>query len=162
MYLKGDINSCQKLWKMNSEINKDRVSEKYLESSSRDLERLKFYRESIMLIKNMKINKAIDLLTKCSESDFNIINVNNHLAICYMKNGNCSKAIKYLDKVLEIDLNNKRAQNSINTINNMNDTKEKFNAKNDSLHFSTVCIYNLNILLELFEVKKLKTSLNLI
>lgn len=129
MYLKGDINSCQKLWKMNSEINKDRVSEKYLESSSRDLERLKFYRESIMLIKNMKINKAIDLLTKCSESDFNIINVNNHLAICYMKKGNCSKAIKYLDKVLEIDLNNKRAQNSINTINNMNDTKEKFNAK---------------------------------
>ncbi|WP_039653173.1 tetratricopeptide repeat protein [Clostridium tyrobutyricum] len=129
MYLKGDINSCQKLWKMNSEINKDRVSEKYLESSSRDLERLKSYRESIMLIKNMKINRAIDLLTKCSESDFNIINVNNHLAICYMKKGNCSKAIKYLDKVLEIDLNNKRAQNSINTINNMNDTKEKFNAK---------------------------------
>ncbi|MBV4419018.1 tetratricopeptide repeat protein [Clostridium tyrobutyricum] len=135
MYLKGDINACQKLWKMNSEINKDRVSEKYLESSSRDLERLKFYRESIILIKNMKINKAIDLLTKCSESDFNIININNHLAICHIKKGNYSKTINYLDKVLEIDINNKMAQNSISTINNINVTKGKFNTK------KIVCIF---------------------
>lgn len=129
MYLKGDINACQKLWKMNSEINKDRVSEKYLEGLSRDLERLKFYRKSIILIKNMKINKAIDLLTKCTESDFNIINVDNYLAICYIKKANCNKAIKYADNVLKIDLNNKMAQNSINTINNINGTKGKINTK---------------------------------
>lgn len=84
-YIKGDINSCRGLWKMNSQLNKDRVSEKYIQDSSNDEKLLELYNTASILIKELKINEALILLKQCEKSHFNYINVNNYLALCYIK-----------------------------------------------------------------------------
>ncbi|MDW8800121.1 hypothetical protein P8V03_03010 [Clostridium sp. A1-XYC3] len=105
-YLKGDLEEAQKLWKMNKQINKDGISEKYLEDTKKDKERLKFYGVALELIRELKIQEALVLLKKCLESDYNLINVNNHLALCYMKKGLYNKALEHVEKVLTLDRTN--------------------------------------------------------
>lgn len=102
-YLKGDLDSAQRLWKMNYGVNKDGVSERYLQDSKEDRERLKLYMTALSLIKELKINEALNLLEKCAGSDFNCINVNNHIALCYMRKGEYDKALAHIKKALEVD-----------------------------------------------------------
>ncbi|AWI07284.1 tetratricopeptide repeat protein [Clostridium drakei] len=109
-YLKGDIDSARKLWKMNHQINNDGVSEKYLASTKSDETRLYTYEKAISLIKGLYINEALDLLEQCSESDYNYINVNNYKALCYIKKGQYDKAIDSIENVMKIDKNNSMAK----------------------------------------------------
>ena len=44
-YLKGDLDSAQKLWKMNYGVNKDGVSERYLNDTGKDKEKLSFIQQ---------------------------------------------------------------------------------------------------------------------
>lgn len=109
-YLKGDIDNCRALWKLNSEINKDQVAKKYLETLKSDDKRLRIYNEAIKNITNLKIREGLELLYQCRESDFNSINVNNNIAMCLIKCAKYKEANIYLQKVLNIDKTNKMAR----------------------------------------------------
>lgn len=109
-YLKGDLDTCQRLWKMNYQLNKDRVSERYLSDSKKDSERQGLYSESLRLIKELKINDALGILEQCSQSDYNYINVNNYIAICCINKGDYDKALSHIEKVLKVDKNNDMAK----------------------------------------------------
>lgn len=109
-YLKGDLDGAQRLWKMNKQMNKDAISERYLEDTKLDTERLKLYKVSLEFIRELKIQEALNLLQKCAESDFNYINVNSNLALCYIKEGQYDKAVKYIEKVFSVDKQNTMAK----------------------------------------------------
>ena len=128
-YIKGDINSCRGLWKMNFQLNKDRVSEKYIQDSSNDEKLLELYNTALILIKELKINEALILLKQCEKSHFNYINVNNYLALCYIKKGNYEKAIEYVNNVLKVDNKNKDALENKKSLQEYSDIKRVTNYK---------------------------------
>lgn len=108
-YLKGDLDSAQALWKMNYDMNRDAVSKKYLSDSKEDKDKLLIYKSAINLVKELEIKDALVQLEKCSESDFNFINVNNYKSICFIKTGEYKKAEECIKNVLRYDNNNKMA-----------------------------------------------------
>ncbi|AKA71465.1 tetratricopeptide repeat protein [Clostridium scatologenes] len=128
-YLKGDIDSARKLWKMNHQINNDGVSEKYLASTKSDESRLYTYEKAISLIKGLYINEALDLLEQCSESDYNYINVNNYKALCYIKKGQYDKAIDSIENVMKIDKNNSMAKENKKVLVKCGVIKNKIDTK---------------------------------
>lgn len=120
LYLKGDLDKAQKLWKMNYQVNEDEVAQKYLESSKKDNEKIQFYKEALILIEKFKIDEALVLLEKCAESDFNYINVNNYSALCYMKKGQYARALEKINNVLKLDVKNVEAKENIKLLKNIN------------------------------------------
>lgn len=112
-YLNGDLDRAQKTWKLNSRVNKDKVAKKYLEDSKKDELNLERYMNAVNLVKNLKINEALELLKVCSESDYNYINVNNYKTICYIKKAEYTKAQECIDKVFRLDKNNSTAKNNM-------------------------------------------------
>lgn len=129
LYLKGDLDSAQKLWKMNVQINKDGVSEKYLKDSKKDEEKFILYTKAVKLVNEIKVKEALKILHKCNESDYNSLNVNNYIAICYMRQGNYDEAVKFLDKVLAVDKENIIALDTMKTLRNLGVVKTKINYK---------------------------------
>jgi tetratricopeptide (TPR) repeat protein len=123
-YLKGDINTARKLWKMNCKVNNDGVSKKYIENSGSDAESLDFYKRAVVLMKALKINEALMLLEKCSNSDFNLINVGNRIAECYIKKGEYEKAGASIEKVLKVDTRNSKAISMKKNLQSMNILKK--------------------------------------
>lgn len=109
LYFKGDLESSRSLWKMNLQINRDNIASKYLDDTIKDKERFNLYKEALELINNLSINEACLKLKKCAESDFNSININNYLALCYIKKGDYETALHYLNKVIQMDRKNKFA-----------------------------------------------------
>ncbi|WMJ80385.1 tetratricopeptide repeat protein [Clostridium sp. MB40-C1] len=105
-YFKGDIEGARALWKLNSQVNNDEVSKKYLQSLNKDEKNLCAYTKAVNYIKQLKIQEALTLLIECSESDYNCINVSNAIATCYIKLGQYDKAISYINKVIKIDKKN--------------------------------------------------------
>ncbi|WP_446897959.1 tetratricopeptide repeat protein [Clostridium sp. LBM24168] len=146
IYLKGDINTARKLWKMNAQTNKDEVSKKYLENSNEDANRMIFYNSAVSFVKKLRINEAIPLLEKCIESDFNLINVNNYLALCYMKKGEYIKSVEVLDKIFQIDRYNKMAKETRKSLQDMGIVKRQINLK------GVICIFIIiiTVLLSMF------------
>lgn len=110
LYLKGDIESAVATWKVNSDFNDDNIAKNYIKDSEADRERLSLYIKGEELIKRLEIEEALNVLLKCKESDFNSINVNLALALCYMRKGDYSLSGVYITKVLEIDKNNNKAR----------------------------------------------------
>lgn len=108
-YLKGDLVNAKTLWKLNARENNDSIAQKYMQGLDDDEERFKDYVKAVNLIKKVNINEALNLLLGCSESDYNSINVNNYLCICYMKKGEFKKSIDCLNKVKKIDKKNEEA-----------------------------------------------------
>lgn len=137
-YLKGDIDSAQRLWKMNYQINKDVVAERYLIDAKSDNERLDIYSEAIGLIKELYINEALELLERCSESDYNYINVNNYKALCYIKKGQYDKAINAIENVMKTDRNNTMAKENRKTLIKYGILKNKISGK--KAVYSLICI----------------------
>ena len=129
-YLKGDLDSAQRLWKMNYGVNKDGVSERYLNDTKKDKERVKLYAIALNFIKELKINEALSLLEKCAGSDFNCINVNNHISLCYMRRGEYDKALEYIEKVLTLDKNNSMSKEIMKTLETYGDVDKKPNKIN--------------------------------
>lgn len=128
-YLKGDLNTCQGLWKMNYQLNKDGVSERYLSDSKKDNERQRLYCESLSFIKKLKINDALGILEQCSQSDYNYINVNNYIAICCINKGDYDKALSHIEKVLKADKSNDMAKKSKNELRKLGVVNSKVDAK---------------------------------
>jgi tetratricopeptide (TPR) repeat protein len=110
LYLKGELETSRNIWKMNKDVNKDSVSKMYIESSYSDEDKWHMYETAIGLIREVKINEALEFLEKCNESDFNAINVGNAMASCFIKQGEYNKAIEYIDKVLTINKRDKIAR----------------------------------------------------
>lgn len=113
LYLKGELLDAKNFWKLNYQMNKDGVASTYLENSINDEERESLYIEAINKIKQVNIKEAVQILKKCAQSDYNTINVNNYLAICYIKKGKYEEALIYIKKVLVIDKENKMAKENI-------------------------------------------------
>ncbi|MBV7271561.1 hypothetical protein JMF89_04465 [Clostridiaceae bacterium UIB06] len=112
-YFKGELDSSQKIWKMNYQINKDSVSQRYLIDSKGDSERQNLYNTAVSFINELKISEALDALKKCEESDYNCINVNNCISWCYLSKGDYDKAFEYIEKVFKLDKNNVAAKENI-------------------------------------------------
>lgn len=111
LYIKGDLNGATTTWKINSDFNDDQIAKNYLEDSKKDRNRLIAYKEGERLLKKISIEQAIEKFKICQESDFNSINVNSALAVCYLKKGEYTVASLYTSKVLEIDRSNPIAIN---------------------------------------------------
>lgn len=110
MYFKGNLSEAKALWKLNKDYNKDEVAKKYIESLNEDEQRLSLYKKSERLIKEMQFKEALDLLLECRKSDFNLIAVQNALTNVYIHLGQYEEAKACIDKVMEVDKNNKEAK----------------------------------------------------
>lgn len=108
-YFKGDLEGAKKIWKVNAKTNNDEVAKKYLEDSKNDAERKTKYEDAEVAFKSMNIDKCLELLSSCKESDFNCIKVNVKLAECYMKKAEYDKVIEFVNQVLVIDKFNTEA-----------------------------------------------------
>ena len=115
-YLEGDLDKAENMWSINYKRNNDKVSKKYLDDSVSDKEKLHLYVSALELIKKFNINGALKLLNKCENSDFNFINVNNHISLCYIKQGEYVKALQYIKEVLKVDKNNTQAIINMKTL----------------------------------------------
>jgi len=105
LYQKGNLNEAITVWKINKELNNDNISENYIKDAMADKRRLDLYRQGEQALKQLKVETALELLKRCSESDFNAIKVNTGIARCYQKKGDLYKAKEYVNKVLSIDKN---------------------------------------------------------
>ena len=103
LYQKGLLKDAQIIWKLNFDLNNDKIAEKYIENSKNDHKKEKVYIEAEQNLKNMNIDKALSLFRECEQSDFNYINVNTGIAMCYQRKGDNSRTKEYIDKVLLID-----------------------------------------------------------
>lgn len=133
-YLKGELNDAEAIWKLNSQMNKDSVAQKYLAGIDLDYERQKIYINAVKYVNEVRINEAVELLMQCEQSDYNAINVNNYLCICYMKQCKYEEAKEKLNKVLQFDRRNEIAMNlrkqliEYNIINRKRNTKSVIKA----------------------------------
>lgn len=140
LYLKGDLKGAKALWKMNIHLNKDSVSQKYLQDSLEDSIRNNLFESALKLIKEGKINNAIVTLDKCKESDFNYIDVNNYLSVCYIGKGKYSKAKIHIDKVLKLDKKNKLAMQNNKKLYSLGQIKNPNNKKLLISFISAICV----------------------
>ena len=129
-YLKGELENAQGLWKMNTQVNKDAVSKKYLEDSRNDENRKLLYLAALKEIKELRIREALQMLIKCKDSDFNSININNYIALCYIKLGEYNNALNHLNIVIKIDKNNKLAHKNKKELISLGVVKRTFKVKN--------------------------------
>ncbi|UZW13939.1 tetratricopeptide repeat protein [Clostridium pasteurianum] len=162
-YLKGDIKNCKTLWKLNLQLNDDKVAKKYLEGLEKDEKRLKVYVKAIKEINSMRINEALELLLECDNSDFNTINVNNYLCICYIKQGDFEKAREKLEKVISLDKNNSMALENKRILVKYEEFKNKvFNKKYFyGLAIITIClaiVFIVNLNTKLFNMSFLESK----
>lgn len=111
-YLKGDLNAAKAMWELNIKINKDGAAGKHIADIDEDENRFKYFISALNLISKVKISEALSVLKRCTESDFNYINVNNNIALCYIKQAKYEEAKSYIDKVLKVDKNNEEALKS--------------------------------------------------
>ncbi|MFT8347406.1 tetratricopeptide repeat protein [Clostridium saccharoperbutylacetonicum] len=103
LYQKGNLNEAVTVWRINHKINNDAIAENYIRDSEMDEMRQNLYNEAEQALNQLKITKALELFMKCAESDFNSIDVNTKIALCYQKKGDFYRAKEYIDKALIID-----------------------------------------------------------
>ena len=105
LYQKGNLNEAIIAWKINEDLNNDDIARNYIKDSIADKKRIDLYREGEQALKQLKIDKALELFNRCAESDFNTIKVNTAIGMCYQKKGDFYRAKEYVDKALRIDTN---------------------------------------------------------
>lgn len=110
LYLKGELEEAISLWKINKYHNDDEIAKAYLKDIEIDFNRRELFKESEELIRNLNIDEALQILMICKESDYNSINVNNALAICYMRKAEYVECQKCIDKVFSVDKYNIEAK----------------------------------------------------
>ena len=105
LYQKGNLREAITAWEMNKDLNNDDIAKNYIKDAVADEKRLDLYKSGEQALKQLKIDKALELFKRCSESDFNAIKVNTGIAMCYQKKGDLYRAKEYVDKALNIDQN---------------------------------------------------------
>lgn len=124
-YIKGELESAEIVWKINSSANNDNISKKYIEDVESDNKRAELFKEGVKYYDDINIPKALELFLKCSESDFNSINVNNYLSSCYIKLGDYNNALKHIGKVSIFDEKNIIATSNKRIIEEFGGLEEK-------------------------------------
>ena len=117
LYIKGDLKGSIATWQINSHYNNDEISKIYLNDAKKDEENLKLYYLAESDIREFKIDAALEKLEKCRVSDFNSINVNNALSICYLRKGDYLRAMEFNEKSLNINKEGNIALEIKNQIN---------------------------------------------
>jgi tetratricopeptide (TPR) repeat protein len=105
LYQKGSLNEAVTVWKINEDLNNNDIAKNYIKDVIADKRRLELYKQGEQALKQLKIDKALELFKMCAESDFNSIKVNTGIAMCYQKKGDFYEAKEYVDKALSIDEN---------------------------------------------------------
>lgn len=105
LYQKGNLPEAITVWEINKGLNNDDIAKNYIKDSMADERRLDLYKQGEQALRQLKIDKALELFKRCSESGFNAIKVNTGIAICYQKKGDLYKAKEYVKKALSIDKN---------------------------------------------------------
>lgn len=103
LYQKGSLSEAVTVWKINQDINNDEIAGNYIKDSEADEKRIDLYKQGERALKQLDIDRALELFNKCAESDFNSIKVNTGIGMCYQKKGDFYRAKEYIDKVLRID-----------------------------------------------------------
>lgn len=103
LYLKGDLEGAITVWKINKDFNDDEMSKTYIKDAESDKHRECEFEKAKILIKDLHINKAIEKLKVCRESDFNSIQVNNALALCSLRKGEYDESRAYISKAILIN-----------------------------------------------------------
>lgn len=103
LYLKGDLEGAITVWKINKDFNDDEMSKTYIKDAESDKHREREFEKAKILIKDLHINKAIEKLEVCRESDFNSIQVNNALALCSLRKGEYDESRAYISKAILIN-----------------------------------------------------------
>lgn len=129
LYMKGELKAATDTWKVNRDFNDNSISKGYLRDSKQDENRLIAYKQALELIKELKIREALDKLYFCTESDFNLINVYNALAYCYIKTGDFVKAEQCINKVLSVSKDNKAAMDNKKLLSEFNVEKSSGKVK---------------------------------
>lgn len=137
-YIKGDLEKAKQTWNINYKRNNDKVSKKYLNDSVRDKEKLQLYVNALELIKQLNISGALKLLEQCKSSDFNFINVNNYISVCYIKQGEYDKAYTYIKQVTQVDKKNIQAIINKNILIEYGNIKREINYK--KIFIAAACI----------------------
>ena len=157
-YLKGEITIAKALWKLNAQMNKDVAAKKYLEQIDLDEQKLKLYQKAVGFIKELKIQEASKLLEQCKESDFNVINVNNALSICYMRQGKFLEAKEKIDKVLSLDVKNKIALKNKKQLISYGVAQYKFKARPILISFFAMILILVSIVSSKVIIKKIEEA----
>lgn len=123
-YIRGNLKEAIAIWKINKACNADFMAESYIKDSQEDEERVQLFKEAQKQIKALYIDKAIELLMLCLESDFNSIQINNTLAICYLKKGEIEKCREYLNKAISIDRHDKTSASILKELEIYNQDKK--------------------------------------
>lgn len=139
-YLKGDLSEARNTWQMNYKANKDGVSKKYLVDSRKDFEYEDLFLEAEKSIRNLNITEALENLKKCKKSDFNIININCSLAVCYIKKGEYDLAVELIDETFEQDKYNIKACELRKELCSYGILKRKVNIRAFKAIFVVLCI----------------------
>lgn len=153
LYLKGDLEAAVALFKINRNFNNDDISSSYLKDIEKDYERLNLYNKAVECINNFEIDEAIELLNLCIESDFNSINVNKYLAICYLRKSDYLKSHENLSKLIEIDKANVYAKEINKELNNALEIK-------DSSLMKKIISVSLLIILSIFIIIFIKDKVS--
>lgn len=103
LYQKGNLNEAVTVWKINKDINNDKIAGNYIKDSEADEKRLDLYKQGEKALKHLNIDRALELFNRCAESDFNAVKVNTGIGMCYQKKGDYYRAKEYIDKALRID-----------------------------------------------------------
>ncbi|MGH4140456.1 tetratricopeptide repeat protein [Clostridium sp.] len=155
-YLKGDLENAKRTWNINYKRNNDKISKKYMKDSLHDVEKLKLYASSLELVKAFNISAALEILNQCKNSDFNFINVNNLISLCYIKQGEYDKALSHIEKVLKTDKKNTEAIMNKKTLINYGNLKREINYKKIFIGCAGVLVIISLILLSKGYIYKLK------
>lgn len=152
LYFKGNLDEAKAIWKVNAYNNNDGAAKKYLEDISDDEKRLNCYIKALKCIKKVEIEEALEFLDECSKSSYNCINVNNNMALCYIKQGKYEKAVSKIDDVLKIDKNNEVALKNEKKLVNIGIMKNRIDASK-IFKVLTAVVLVIIMILGAFEVK---------
>jgi tetratricopeptide (TPR) repeat protein len=103
LYQRGNLNEAVTVWKINQDLNNDEIARNYIRDSEADEKRIELYKQGERELKQLNIDKALELFKICAESDFNAIKVSTGIGMCYQKKGDFYRAKEYIDKALGID-----------------------------------------------------------
>ena len=116
-YLKGQGQKAITSWKINIDFNKDEIAKGYIEAYINEDKINEYrYKQALKMIEELKIKSAIESLEAASGSDYNIINVRNTLAYCYIKERSYQFAKNQIEMVLDKDRDNAVAKGNLETI----------------------------------------------
>lgn len=129
-YVKGNLEQAQMDWRINYKLNNDEISKKYLDDSKKDKETLELFAQGVNYYKEIKIHQALECFKQCEKSHFNVINLWNYMAYCYMKLGKYENCKYYIEEVLKLDKSNKLALGTKKSLIDIGMVKREVNLRN--------------------------------